>query len=400
MTQKIRALFVRYLRLWSRRKRKSCRGFSAGAKMNSSNLYQNTTISTCDDAFQESIDSKAAKTTAYAVIMLISLMGNSAIVLVVFKLQQLQTSTNLFIANMAMSDLLMPLFAMPRMVTMIHFGANRWLIGGNFGLAMCKLAPLFQDVSTAVSIQSLALVAADRFYNVFYPVKAQVMNLRVVKVAIALVWSIAFVVHSPYLYIYRIYLQEGKDYCLLSWSPPFADNMQAQKIYFILLFALLIALPLCTISALYTAVVIRLKRQQCPRLHQSDKARKMREKHNRAILQLAIVIVIVFVLCWTPFTTFVFLKFFVWGKTLCRQSHTAFAVQFIAHSISAINPCVYAIFSSSYRRGLKEVLTCCASQRCVPTKSCRISPVAVDENLEMQTVRCSEARHQIRQKLS
>lgn len=338
---------------------------------------------------------------AYAVIMLISLMGNSAIVLVVFKLEQLQTSTNFFIANMAVSDLLMPLFAMPRMMTMIHFGANRWLMGGNFGLAMCKLAPLFQDVSTAVSIQSLALIAADRFYNVFYPVKAQAINLRVVKLAIALVWSIAFVVHSPYLYIYRIYLQEGLAYCLLSWSPLFANDMQAQKIYFIALFAFLIALPLCTISALYAAVVIRLKRQQPPSLHQSDKTRKMREKRNRTILQLAIVTVIVFVLCWTPFTTFVFLKFFGWAKTLCGQNHTAFAVHFLAHSISAINPCIYALFSSSYRRGLKEVLTsCCASQRCIPTKSCRISPMTVDENLEMRATRCSEAHHQIRQKVS
>ena len=369
--------------------------------MNSSNLYQNTTISTCDDSFHESIATKAAKTMAYAVIMLISLMGNSAIVLVVFKLEQLQTSTNFFIANMAVSDLLMPLFAMPRMMTMIHFGANRWLMGGNFGLAMCKLAPLFQDVSTAVSIQSLALIAADRFYNVFYPVKAQAINLRVVKLAIALVWSIAFVVHSPYLYIYRIYLQEGLAYCLLSWSPLFANDMQAQKIYFIALFAFLIALPLCTISALYAAVVIRLKRQQPPSLHQSDKTRKMREKRNRTILQLAIVTVIVFVLCWTPFTTFVFLKFFGWAKTLCGQNHTAFAVHFIAHSISAINPCIYALFSSSYRRGLKEVLTsCCASQRCIPTKSCRISPMTVDENLEMRATRCSEAHHQIRQKVS
>ena len=347
--------------------------------MNSTVVPLNTTVSLCDP-FNETTASKAGKTVAYAVIMLISLTGNSAIALVILKTQRLRTTTNLLIANMAVSDLLMPLFAMPRMTTAVYFGANRWLIGGNFGLAMCKLAPLFQDVSTAVSTQSLVLIAVDRFYHVFYPVKAAVISLRVVKVTLPFVWLIALVVHAPYFYIYRIYIYNGEAYCLLNWSPPFSDDMQAQKVYFVLLSILLFIIPLCAIAALYTAVIVRLKRQQFPGMHQSENARKMREKRNRAILQLSVVIVMVFVICWTPFTTYAFLKFFRWDTPQCGRHHTTFIVQFIAHSISAINPFVYVLFSSSYRQGLKEALSCGACER----TSCRVLPAVGEEELQMR----------------
>lgn len=348
-------------------------------RMNSTETASNVSVSPCG-AFNDTTASKAGKTVAYAIIMLESLIGNSAIILVIFKTQRLRTTTSLLIANMAVSDLLMPLFAMPRTVTAVHFGTNRWLIGGNFGLAMCKLAPLLQDVSTAVSTQSLVLIAIDRFYNVFYPVKAAVMSLKVAKVTIPFVWLIAVVLHSPYFYIYRIYIYKGEAYCLLNWSPPFANDMQAQKIYFVLLFCLLFIFPFCVITALYTAVIVRLKRQQFPGQHQSEIARKMREKRNRAILQLSIVIVMVFVVCWTPFTTFVFLKFFKWDMPHCGRKNTAFIAYFIAHSISAINPCVYFLFSSNYRQGLKELFSHVAPERF----SCRVLPILDEEVLEMR----------------
>lgn len=348
-------------------------------RMNSTVTALNSSVPSCD-VWNETTLSKAGKTVAYAIIMLGSLIGNSAIVLVIFKTQRLRTTTNFLIANMAVSDLLMPLFAMPRMMTAVHFGANRWLIGGNFGLAMCKLAPLFQDVSTAVSTQSMVLIAVDRFYNVFYPVKAAVMSFKVVKTTVPFVWLIAVVVHSPYFYIFRIYTHKDEAYCLLNWSPPFEDDMQAQEIYFVLLFAVLFIVPLCAITALYTAIITRLKRQQFPGQHQSESARQMREKRNRAILQLSVVIVMVFVVCWTPFTTYAFLKFFKWDTPHCGRRNTAFIVYFIVHSISAINPCVYFLFSSTYRQGLKEVFNCVACER----TSCRVLPMIGEEELEMR----------------
>lgn len=351
--------------------------YSVNARMNLTNATQNQSVSLCSPLY-ETTEGKVGKTLAYVFIMLASLLGNSAIVIVIFKTQSLRNTTSYLIANMAVSDLLLPLFAMPRMVTAVYFGSNRWLIGGNFGLAMCKLVPLFQDVSTAVSTQSLVLIAIDRFYSVFYPVKAAVMSLKSVKIALPFVWLIAIGIHSPYFYIYRIYVLEGESYCLLNWSPPF-DDLKAQKFYFVVLSILLFILPLFVIATLYTAVIVRLKRQQFPG-YQSETARNLRQKRNKAILQLCVVIVMVFIVCWTPFVSYVFLKFFLWETPRCGGQNAAFIVHFIAHSISAINPCVYFLFSSSYRQGLKDLFTYVSQLR----PSSRVLPAEEIEQLEMR----------------
>ena len=51
----------------------------------------------------------------------------------------LRKPINFFIVNMAMSDLLFPIFLFPRIVT--HFYLDSWLISGPLGQALCKLLP-------------------------------------------------------------------------------------------------------------------------------------------------------------------------------------------------------------------------------------------------------------------
>ena len=67
----------------------------------------------------------------------------------------------MLIANMAMSDLLFPIFLTPVRLTGLH--VTSWPIGGNLGQALCKVHPFLTDVSTLVSIQSLVLITAERF---------------------------------------------------------------------------------------------------------------------------------------------------------------------------------------------------------------------------------------------
>ena len=69
---------------------------------------------------------------------------------------------------MAMSDLLFPIFLFPRNLTGLYVD-YQWLISGPLGQALCKLVPFLTSVSGAVSIQSLVLIAVDRFGAVVFP---------------------------------------------------------------------------------------------------------------------------------------------------------------------------------------------------------------------------------------
>ena len=121
---------------------------------------------------EDSLEVKVCKILAYALLLAFSLLGNVSIVMVVCRDRNMRTTTNFLIVNMAVSDLLVPVFAMPRACVEIFNGNLRWLIGGVLGETLCKLTSFLQDISTAVSVQSLVAISVDRFYAVWFPLKA------------------------------------------------------------------------------------------------------------------------------------------------------------------------------------------------------------------------------------
>ena len=97
---------------------------------------------------------------ALCLILLVSLAGNSLIVMLVYKTPNLRKPINYFIANMASSDLLCILAL--SMCYWILARLNRsWIIGGQFGQAFCKLISFLPTVSSFVSIQNLILIAVE-----------------------------------------------------------------------------------------------------------------------------------------------------------------------------------------------------------------------------------------------
>ena len=105
---------------------------------------------------------KIGGTVTYCLIIIVSLVANSLIVIIVCKTPNLKKPINYFIANMALSDLLWPIFVIPLSLSDLHTN-YLFLIGGQLGQALCKLLPCFGSVSIVVSTQNLILIAVDRF---------------------------------------------------------------------------------------------------------------------------------------------------------------------------------------------------------------------------------------------
>ena len=144
---------------------------------------------------------KIGQTIALSLIIAVSLTGNSFIVLIVYKTPTLRKPINYFIANMAMSDLLYSIFWPPTRLSLIH-STNLWLIGGQFGQALCKLVHFFTDVSSIVSIQNLVLITVDRFVAVVFPLRSPLIRSKLCPFFILVTWIVAAAVVSPYLFTF------------------------------------------------------------------------------------------------------------------------------------------------------------------------------------------------------
>ena len=94
---------------------------------------------------------------AYSIIVIVSVFGNTLVCYVIFRHKKLQTVTNLFITNLAISDLLMTVLNIP--FNLIRLLSDNW----PFGVFMCQLVPHVQVTSAYVSTLTMTCIAIDRY---------------------------------------------------------------------------------------------------------------------------------------------------------------------------------------------------------------------------------------------
>ena len=161
-------------------------------------------------------------TVAYCVVFIVSLVGNTVIGIIVYKTQTMRKPINFFIVNMALSDLLVPIFVIPKSVQRLY--TDSWLIGGPLGKALCKLVIFLPNVSTVVSIQSLVLIAVDRFGAVVFPLRSPLISSKLCLFFILATWIVSIAVNSPYILVLKLVEYPEKLVCGLHWNELFGDS--------------------------------------------------------------------------------------------------------------------------------------------------------------------------------
>lgn len=76
---------------------------------------------------------------AYLIVFVIGIVGNIMVCYVVFKRSPMRTVTNIYIANLALSDILLCLFAVP-FTPLYLLAYKEWI----FGPLLCRLVPFVQ----------------------------------------------------------------------------------------------------------------------------------------------------------------------------------------------------------------------------------------------------------------
>ena len=195
---------------------------------------------------------KIGKTFAYCLFFIVSLTGNTVIGIIVYKTKTMRKPINFIIVNMAMSDLLFPIFVIPPVTTMLY--SDSWLIGGSLGQAFCKLKAFLSDVSTAVSIQSLVLIAVDRFGAVVFPLRSPLVSSKLCPFFILATSIVAIAVNSTELFVLRLVEYPGELFCERHWNEVFGESSSPEN-YFMSYIVVFIFIPLVLIAILYIIIL-------------------------------------------------------------------------------------------------------------------------------------------------
>ena len=205
---------------------------------------------------------KIGRTVTYCLFIIVSMAANSFIVMIVYKKPKLRKPINYFIANMASSDLLFPIFFTPWILSHLH--TPSFLIGGGrLGQAFCNLVAFFGEVSIKVSIQNLVLIAVDRFGAVVFPLRSPLIRSKLCPFFILATWIVAVAISSPYLFAKELVESPERNLCVTKWKKVFGESSSRTSLLlaYIILFTYI---PVLLLAIFYSNIFIKLKTQAHP----------------------------------------------------------------------------------------------------------------------------------------
>ena len=128
-------------------------------------LSNSTESSGCHSDLSTHVVFKAVIIGAYSIIFCLGVLGNSLVMYLVARSPEMRTPTYIFIANLAISDIVLCTLAAP--FTPISGFLKSWV----FGDALCKLVPMVLCLCVHVSTQTSTAIALERYFVIVYPFK-------------------------------------------------------------------------------------------------------------------------------------------------------------------------------------------------------------------------------------
>ncbi|CAJ0583408.1 unnamed protein product, partial [Mesorhabditis spiculigera] len=287
----------------------------------------------------------------YAAVFIVAVSGNMLVVYVVTNNRRMHTVTNIFICNLAISDLLVNFTSL--WLTPMYTYVGHWIWGG----WVCHGLPLFQGTFIFISTLTLMAIAVDRYFvivrNSTIANSNDRVSLKKCVVIVCTIWFVSLLLVMPY----AIHMEMGLigppcDFhvCIERW----ADG-PLRTVYGLCVMALQFLVPFVIIGISYARIWSFLNTHEegisARGTIQRDKARKQR------LLRMLVTMVVIFAVCWFPLNLLNLLRDH--GLKPFNSPEFAFLVgHLVAMTATCWNPILYAWMNDSFRKEFMMAIPC------------------------------------------
>ena len=280
----------------------------------------------------------------------VSFTGNLLLGIAVIKNPNLRrTVPNMYIITLAVSDFLMSLLGIPFSVVSLIVG--EW----PFNNFVCQLQGFWILLMCAVSLQTLAVTAVNRYFRVVRSrtLYQKFFNMKTTKVTIVILWIMAFFAPLPYVAAgHEFSFHTGKVFCAHD-----AESLShGYGAYLVLVY---VAIPLIIIITCYTRVFIAVRKHNLKfqlRRNQHDRPTDSRLSVDEVnVTYVLLVVVIGFLTCWTPVMVIDMIDFINADWKLKRQVYVNYTC--FGFASTSLNPVIYGIMNRSFRAEYFRILS-------------------------------------------
>lgn len=284
----------------------------------------------------------------YTIIFVLGLVGNILVCFVVIRNKAMQTVTNLFISNLALSDILLCVFAVP--FTPLYSFRGSW----SWGSLLCHIMPFAQGCSVYISTLTLMSIAIDRFFVIIYPFRPR-MKIETCISVIIMIWTFAITVTMPYAIFMTYYDLDIGRFCEETWP-----SEKLRRLFGSVTSILQFVLPFIVIAFCYTCVSFKLNdRAKAKAASKNSRKEEIDKSRKRRTNQMLIAMVAIFGFSWLPLNIINLCNdYYMYAIHYKYYFLIFFTVHVIAMASTCYNPFIYAWMNENFRKEFKQLIPC------------------------------------------
>ncbi|CAL8369226.1 unnamed protein product [Gadus morhua 'NCC'] len=284
-------------------------------------------------------------TALYSIVCVVGLVGNVLVMYVIIRYTKMKTATNIYIFNLALADALA--------TSTLPFQSVNYLMGTwPFGDVVCKMVLSIDYYNMFTSIFTLTTMSIDRYIAVCHPVKAldfrTPQNAKIVNICN---WILSSAIGLPVMFMAATILPKPHSDivdCTLVCPHP---SWYWENLLKICVFIFAFIMPVLIITVCYGLMILRLKSVRML------SGSKEKDRNLRRITRMVLVVVAVFIICWTPIHIFVIIKALVNIPDSLLQTVTWHFCIALGYTNSSLNPVLYAFLDENFKRCFREFCT-------------------------------------------
>ena len=272
------------------------------------------------------------------IIFLPTVIGNSLILMSLYRFRDLRSPMGILIGNLAVSDFLVGLILMPLEVLSIFLRVFNKKYP-------CLITIGISVTLTMSSVLNMLAIAVERFMSVAHPLKHRSPKTKtVVKLCIPLLWCSVLVI--GFLPLMGFNKKKYRDRC--SYNEIFLDGY---TIFITSFYAVCIFANIGFFASVVNIALRKLRKVRDSGTIQSH----THVSRNLAKTYMMMMVCAAFIICWGPFTVLTVIGLFYQWTSYHNALKWAFFLGFLN---SGINWMIYGFRNPKFRKAIKAVVTC------------------------------------------
>ena len=272
-------------------------------------------------------------TCVYFLIFLSSIVGNSFVLWLCYKLKrQRESSLTCCIANLAIVDVTFTVLTIFDLILFVW----TWVGGEIF----CKLLSFVIEACYSTSILTLVLISFERLKAVVDPFRVRLITRENILRKLIAVWSVSAVVASPLLYAYQTQTDDTRTVSCTNIM--FGDI--ARQIYYTIHAFCFFLVPLVYMIVVQKRIFLSLRSSAAS--NTSNTIASVRCKRHYKVAKVLAALTIAFVICWSPFMVTRTMLYFhlTSGGYVWRASQLSILLN------TALDPILYGVYGEAMRQ--------------------------------------------------